>query len=135
MPTHLSALEQCIRAKRDDAARRAIDNLARYKFDRFGYYAARWVTLNAIIGDKQPNPFRAIVKFARSLSDTELSLPVPGRPEATKPWTGIVADHDGTGREGSAECLSGKDAGPRAGTESRSREARSAKREEVAGSV
>lgn len=55
-----------LHAARDRARVDAIKNLARYKFSNFGYHAARWVTLNAIIGDKQPNPFKAFVQLARS---------------------------------------------------------------------
>lgn len=54
-----------LHAARDRARRDAIKNLARYKFSNFGYHAARWVTLNAIIGDRQPNPFKAFVALAR----------------------------------------------------------------------
>ena len=32
----------------DDAYSCAIRNLGRYKFDRFGYFSARWVTLNKL---------------------------------------------------------------------------------------
>lgn len=55
-----------LKAARDRARVDAIKNLARYKFSNFGYHAARWVTLNAIIGDKQPNPFRSFVALARA---------------------------------------------------------------------
>ena len=51
----------------DDAAAQAWKNLARYQFDRFGYYAARWVTLNRILGGKHPNPFKAAVRLARQI--------------------------------------------------------------------
>jgi hypothetical protein len=63
----MTLVEKRLRLSRDDARIRAIDMLARYKFDRFGYYAARWVTLNAIIGDKQANPFRRLVQTARGM--------------------------------------------------------------------
>lgn len=53
------------RAKAKDDA---IKNLARYKFSNFGYHAARWVTLNALIGDKQPNPFRPLVQLAKEMA-------------------------------------------------------------------
>ncbi len=56
-------------AKRDDAVTRALDNLARYKFDRFGYYCARFVTLNQLLPDtlQAPNPFRRLVHEARRI--------------------------------------------------------------------
>ena len=55
----------------DDAERRAIDNLARYKFSNFGYWAAAWVKYNqlakdmGIIKTKRPSPFTAFVNLAR----------------------------------------------------------------------
>lgn len=55
---------------RDDARVRAVDNLGRYKFDRFGYYAARWVTLNQLLaphGYGESNPFRPLVHKAREM--------------------------------------------------------------------
>jgi hypothetical protein len=56
-----------IRSAREKAKTEALVNLARYKFSNFGYHAARWVTLNALIGDKQPNPFKALVEKAREM--------------------------------------------------------------------
>lgn len=61
------SIEQRILKARDEAKAKAIDNLARYKFSNFGYYSARWVTLNALVGDKQPNPFKSLVLAARSM--------------------------------------------------------------------
>ena len=52
---------------REKAKNDAIKNLARYKFSNFGYHAARWVTLNALIGDRQPNPFRALVDLSKTM--------------------------------------------------------------------
>ena len=49
----VNTLERVLRA-RDEAAKQAVKNMARYKFDRFGYYAARWVTLNKLL----PKPYR-----------------------------------------------------------------------------
>lgn len=51
-----------------EAERKAWDSLARYKFLMFGYHAAQWVTLNRLApgGIKKPNPFRALVKSART---------------------------------------------------------------------
>ncbi len=53
-----------IEEERDLQELKAWTNLARYKFLMFGYHAANWVTLNRLIGDKKPNPFRKLVKFA-----------------------------------------------------------------------
>ena len=51
---------------KEEARRKAIDNLARYKFNNFGYWAAIWVHLNQIDG-KEPNPFRALVELAQHM--------------------------------------------------------------------
>ena len=57
-----------LKAARDRARADALKNLARYKFSNFGYHAARWVTLNALIGDRQPDPFGRLVDLAREMS-------------------------------------------------------------------
>lgn len=49
----------------DEAERKAWDSLSRYKFQMFGYWAAIWVHLNRISGEKRPNPWAELVKFAR----------------------------------------------------------------------
>ena len=58
---------------RDSAIREALVNLGRYKFDRFGYYCARYVVLNGLLhgtGDHMKNnPFKALVDHARKLVD------------------------------------------------------------------
>lgn len=61
------ALCRRLKSARDEARVDALKNLGRYKFANFGYYAARWVTLNAILGDKQPNPFKQLVDLARQI--------------------------------------------------------------------
>ncbi len=50
--------------ERDDAAKKGIESLARYKFMMFGYWAAMWVHFNRL-GDWRPNPFRFLVEAAR----------------------------------------------------------------------
>jgi hypothetical protein len=50
---------------RDEARRKALQSLAKYKFAMFGYWAGIWVHLNRIIGDRQPNPFTDLVNLAR----------------------------------------------------------------------
>lgn len=55
-----------------DAEKKAIDALARYKFWMFGYWAAKWVTLNKISGLKQPNPFKELVYKAREIGNVNL---------------------------------------------------------------
>ena len=48
----------------DEAVRRALVSLSRYKFVMFGYWAAIWVYLN-MAGPRQPNPFKDFVDLAR----------------------------------------------------------------------
>lgn len=54
----------------EDAARRAWDALARYKFWMFGYHAARVVYLGTLInrigGPRLANPFADLVELARA---------------------------------------------------------------------
>lgn len=53
--------------ERDVAERKAIDALARYKFQMFGYWAAIWVHMNRLCDKPKPNPFRDLVKAAKGL--------------------------------------------------------------------
>ena len=48
----------------DEAERKAHRNLARYKFQQFGYWAAIWVHLNRVGQFQRPNPFVDYVKLA-----------------------------------------------------------------------
>ncbi len=52
------------------ARTKAWDALARYKYWMFGYHAAQWVLLNALLpkGSRQPNPFRPLVTIARDVA-------------------------------------------------------------------
>jgi hypothetical protein len=50
----------------EEAEHKALDSLSRYKFMQFGYWAAIWVHLNHISGERRPNPFRRIVHAARA---------------------------------------------------------------------
>ncbi len=50
-----------------EAANKAIDSLARYKFVMFGYWAGVWIHLNRIEGKRRPSPFRALVHKAREI--------------------------------------------------------------------
>lgn len=52
-----------------EAEAKAIDALARYKFQMFGYWAAIWVHLNRIEGNRRRNPFHRIVRLAREIQD------------------------------------------------------------------
>lgn len=51
----------------DAAERKALDSLARYKFQMFGYWAAIWVHLNRISGENRPSPFTRLVREARAM--------------------------------------------------------------------
>lgn len=50
----------------DQAEARAWDALSRYKFQMFGYWAAIWVHLNRISGEKRPNPWKGLVGAAKA---------------------------------------------------------------------
>ena len=67
-----SVVRKLIKA-RDSAIREALVNLGRYKFDRFGYYCARYVVLNGLLhgtrNHMKNNPFKALVDHARKLVD------------------------------------------------------------------
>ena len=63
----LSILPQTLAGHIDQAEMKAIDSLARYKFQGFGYWAGIWVHLNQIEGKKRPSPFTDLVKLARSI--------------------------------------------------------------------
>ena len=52
-----------------EAADKAIDSLARYKFMQFGYWAAIWVHLNRIEGQRRSSPFKALVHAARVIRE------------------------------------------------------------------
>ena len=56
-----------------EAADKATDSLARYKFAMFGYWAGIWVHLNRIDGGKRPSPFRDLVKAARTIREEAMT--------------------------------------------------------------
>ena len=60
-------------AEIQEAADKAIDSLARYKFAMFGYWAGIWVHLNRIDGGKRPSPFRDLVKAARQIREDAMT--------------------------------------------------------------
>ena len=55
----------------DEAERKAIDSLARYKFQMFGYWAGCWVHLNRVGGFGRRNPFRFAVEAARQYNEPD----------------------------------------------------------------
>lgn len=65
----MSYLSEKIFNERKEAEAKAIDSLARYKFQMFGYWAAIWVHLNKISDDPQPNPFAPMVKVAKGMRE------------------------------------------------------------------
>ena len=52
-----------------EAAAKAVDSLARYKFAMFGYWAGIWVHLNRIEGKRRPSPFAELVRAARVIRE------------------------------------------------------------------
>ena len=50
---------------------KAIDSLARYKFEMFGYWSSSWVKFNQLlpVRHRQANPFRDLVKLAREMRE------------------------------------------------------------------
>lgn len=62
-------MQEKLVAELDEAERKAIDSLARYKFQMFGYWAAIWVHLNRLSGQNRPNPFRQLVTVAKSMQE------------------------------------------------------------------
>tara|TARA_R110002020_G_scaffold255088_1_gene468859 strand:+ start:7537 stop:7839 length:303 start_codon:yes stop_codon:yes gene_type:complete len=60
---------------RDKAYKDAIVNLARYKFNNYGYFCARWVTLNHQLKGtpyhSKTNPFKKFVELAREILKEE----------------------------------------------------------------
>jgi len=62
---HLNQRQKTIAVEVDEAERKAIDALSRYKFMMFGYWAGIWVHLNRIEGKGRPSPFTRLVKTAQ----------------------------------------------------------------------
>jgi len=57
--------------KLNESQAKALDSLARYKFEMFGYWSSTWVKYNqlayemGIIEKKRPNPFKDFVNLAK----------------------------------------------------------------------
>lgn len=62
------ALLARMKAARDEAGVKALDALGRYKFERFGYWAAAWVQINRLLPAraKARSPFKHLVKAANA---------------------------------------------------------------------
>lgn len=63
---------------RDTAYTKAVDSLARYKFEMFGYWASAWVKYNQLlpVGHKRGNPFIGLVKHARLIRDDDAAAQI-----------------------------------------------------------
>jgi len=48
-----------------DSEVKAWEALSGYKFIMFGYHASEWVNYRRLLGERQPNPFKFLVDFAR----------------------------------------------------------------------
>jgi len=57
--------------ERDMAEQKALDALARYKFQMFGYWAAIWVHMNRMCAEKKPSPFTSLVQSARVMQEAK----------------------------------------------------------------
>ena len=64
-------VHRAVRSELDEAEAKAWEALRRYKFQMFGYWAAIWVHLNRISGERRPNPWRELVQHARANHITE----------------------------------------------------------------
>ncbi len=62
-------MEQRIIQELDEAAAKAIDSLAHYKFVMFGYWAGIWVHLNRINNANRLNPFKRMVTLAMKMGE------------------------------------------------------------------
>lgn len=58
------AMGATLAAGMTEAEAKAWESLAKYKFWMFGYHAAQWVLLNRVSGQRRPNPWRDLVRFA-----------------------------------------------------------------------
>ncbi len=75
-----TATRQRLERDMDEAEKKAHNNLAKYKFYNFGYWAAIWVYLNRAGNFKRPNPFVDYVQLAKKKGgahDTKRELERP----------------------------------------------------------
>jgi hypothetical protein len=49
----------------DHAEQKAWESLSKYKFQMFGYWAAIWVHMNRLSGQRRANPWRGLVQAAK----------------------------------------------------------------------
>lgn len=62
-------MREVMLAELDHAESEAWNALARYKFQMFGYWAAIWVHLNRLTGERRPNPWKGLVHAARERNE------------------------------------------------------------------
>lgn len=74
-------MEEELLREMEEAKKKAIDALSRYKFQMFGYWAAIWVHLNRVGGFRHPNPFAHFVKEAKRIRK---AIPLTDR---RHPWS------------------------------------------------
>jgi|TARA_B100000035_G_scaffold88477_1_gene74420 hypothetical protein len=62
---------EILEQKMNEAYDKAIDSLARYKFEMFGYWSSSWVKYNQLWGEfgnkRKPNPFKQLVQEANKM--------------------------------------------------------------------
>ena len=81
MTSATTTTEDRVLALMQKAKTAAIDALARYKPERFGYHASQWIMLNKVLTKPQPNPFRSLVKHARQMRESP-QRPTPEQNES-----------------------------------------------------
>ena len=89
MDTKTKTTEERVLSLMNQAAAAAHDALGRYKFERFGYHSSQWVMLNKVLDRPQPNPFRELVQFARTLN-AGASRTSPGDPPTTEAGGSVI---------------------------------------------
>jgi hypothetical protein len=105
-PSYGSALGSVLLQAMDDAEKKAVDNLARYKFSNFGYWAATWVKYNqlakdmGVIDKKRPSPFKSLVESARELQVSNAVVDLGGHwAEAFSKFGWGDGDNDSSGTD------------------------------------
>jgi len=56
---------------REEALKKALDSLARYKFYMFGYWASVWVQMNKLSRIRKCNPFVDLVDLAKKIKEAK----------------------------------------------------------------
>lgn len=77
----LTSTSEKLYAALKEAEQKAWDNLSRYKFMMFGYWASLWVHLNRLGGFGYASPFKDVVQIARKHLVEVIDLAKPGDPD------------------------------------------------------